>query len=182
MKKQTPMYCSFTCRCHVIDDESMLQIVLTVGCCRCNVVNDGQNVFRDQAPQQLALLSSWTLSTRSLHSPATCLGSTLPSKLVLARRASSSSAAKSVAEAGGFLVKQKGRAGGGRKKKPQPSSREGTPENREGSPVTVTAAAAPGAEGSQASPSLSPAASPAVEGGRSGNPFEEEERQEVPSS
>lgn len=69
-------------------------------------------------------------------------------------------------------MKQKGRAGGGRKKKPQPSSRAGSPEEMEASPA---AAAAPGAEGSQASPSLSPA----VEGGRTGNPFEEEEREAV---
>lgn len=69
-------------------------------------------------------------------------------------------------------MKQKGRAGGGRKKKPQPSSREGTPEEMEGAPA---AAAAPGAEGSQASPSPSPA----VEVGRTGNPFEEEEREAV---
>lgn len=68
-------------------------------------------------------------------------------------------------------MKQKGRAGGGRKKKPQPPSREGTPDEMQGSP----AAAAPGAEGSQASPSLSPV----VEGGRTGNPFEEEEREAV---
>ena len=81
---------------------------------------------------------------------------------------------KHTAEAGGFLVKQKGRAGGGRKKKPQPSSREGTPEEMEGSPAAATA---PGAEGSQASPSPSP--SPAVERGRTGNPFEEEEREAV---
>lgn len=75
-----------------------------------------------------------------------------------------------VAEAGGFLVKQKARAGGGRRKKPPPS-REGTPEQGQGSP----AEAAP--EGTQASPSLE--ASPAVEGGRTGDPFEEAEREEV---
>lgn len=87
---------------------------------------------------------------------------------------SSGSAVKHTAEAGGFLVKQKGRAGGGRKKKPRPSSREGTPDQMEGSPAG--AAAGPEAEGTQASPSPSPA----VEGGRTGNPFEEEEREAVP--
>ena len=71
-------------------------------------------------------------------------------------------------------MKQKGRAGGGRKKKPQPPSREGTPEQVKGSPAGA-AAAAPGAEGTQASPSPSPD----VEGGRTGNPFEEEEREAV---
>ena len=69
-------------------------------------------------------------------------------------------------------MKQKGRAGGGRKKKPQPSSREGTPEEMEGSPAAATA---PGAEGSQASPRPSSA----VEKDRTGNPFEEEEREAV---
>ena len=75
------------------------------------------------------------------------------------------------AEAGGFLVKQKSRAGGGRQKKPKASSREATPDGVEGSPT-------PG-NGSQASPSPSPAASPAVDGGRDGDPFEEEEREAV---
>lgn len=70
-------------------------------------------------------------------------------------------------------MKQKGRAGGGRKKKPQPSSKEGTPEQTEGSP-----AAAHEGKGSPG-PSPSPAASPAVEGGRTGDPFEEEEREAV---
>ncbi|KAL3161372.1 hypothetical protein ABBQ32_010265 [Trebouxia sp. C0010 RCD-2024] len=75
-------------------------------------------------------------------------------------------------EAGGFLVKQKGRAGGGRKKKPQPASREGTPDRVEGFHAD---AAAPEGQGN---PSLSPSpASPAVKGGRTGNPFDEEERE-----
>lgn len=68
--------------------------------------------------------------------------------------------------------KARGGGGGGRKKKPLPS-REGTPAPGEGSPVE----GAPGAEGTQASPS--PGASPAVEGGRTGDPFEEAEREEV---
>lgn len=71
-------------------------------------------------------------------------------------------------------MKQKGRAGGGRKKKPQPASREGSPEGVEGSPAD---AAAPEGQGNP-SPSPSPA-SPAVKGGRTGNPFEEEEREAV---
>ena len=84
---------------------------------------------------------------------------------------------KNTAEAGGFLVKQKGRAGGGRKKKPQPASREGTPDDMAGSPA-ADAEAAPEGQG-HPSPSLSPATSPAVKGGRTGNPFEEEEREAV---
>lgn len=76
------------------------------------------------------------------------------------------------AEAGGFLVKQKARAAGRRKKRPLPS-REGTPEQGEGSPAATS-----GAEGTQASPDPSPA----VEGGRTGDPFEEAEREEVPVS
>ncbi|KAL0032107.1 hypothetical protein WJX77_005423 [Trebouxia sp. C0004] len=76
-------------------------------------------------------------------------------------------------EAGGFLVKQKARGGGGRgrKKKPLPST-EGTPTPSEGSPKEGT----PGAEDTQASPS--PDSSPAVAGGRTGDPFEEAEREE----
>lgn len=71
-------------------------------------------------------------------------------------------------------MKQKGRAGGGRKKKPQPASREGTPDRVEGFHAD---AAAPEGQGN---PSLSPSpASPAVKGGRTGNPFDEEEREAV---
>jgi len=75
-------------------------------------------------------------------------------------------------------VKQKARGGGGggggggRKKKPLPST-EGTSTPGEGSPKEGT----PAAEDTQASPS--PDSSPAVQGGRTGDPFEEAEREEV---
>ena len=69
-------------------------------------------------------------------------------------------------------MKQKARGGGGRKKKPLPST-EGTSSPGEGSPKEGT----PGAEDTQASPS--PDSSPAVAGGRTGDPFEEAEREEV---
>ena len=81
----------------------------------------------------------------------------------------------SFAEAGRFLVKQTargGRGGGGRKRKPQPS-REGTPEEGRGSPTP-----GPPTQGNQATPS--PGQSSAMEGGRTGDPFEEAEREEVP--
>ncbi|KAL0021485.1 hypothetical protein WJX79_010302 [Trebouxia sp. C0005] len=76
-------------------------------------------------------------------------------------------------EAGGFLVKQKARGGGGGggKKKPLPST-EGTASQGEGSPKEGT----PGAEDTQASPS--PDSCPAIAGGRTGDPFEEAEREE----
>lgn len=79
-----------------------------------------------------------------------------------------------IVEAGGFLVKQKARGGGGggRKKKPLPST-EGTSSPGEGSAKEGT----PGAEDTQASPS--PSSPPAIAGGRTGDPFEEAEKEEV---
>ena len=67
-------------------------------------------------------------------------------------------------------MKQKGRAAGGRKKKAKAPFKKGTPEQEQGAP----AEADPAAEGT-----TSPATSPAIHGGRTGDPFEEEEREAV---
>ena len=83
-----------------------------------------------------------------------------------------------VVEAGAFLVRQKARAGGGRKKKHLPLTDHASEAGEGQQPVTGTA---PEAEGTQNSPSPEQSAG-GVKGGRTGDPFEEAEREQVAHS